>query len=476
MRLTSYKFASALSILLCLAPTASDAQPPVSDVAACGTKSCRTVPARTESSRSDAGVDLFKQALRRIREAYVDPVDEQRLIEAAIEGMVQSLDKHSRYLGSERLEAARTRLRGEFGGLGIRVAEENGMIKVVSPSEGAPAWRAGILPGDIITHLDGHPLVDVQLSEAVAQIRGPLGTQVAMTIRREGVPEPFEFLLTREAIKLHPVRYRTEGRIGYIRVDRFDKQTQPGLEEAVNAIEAALGDSLIGYVLDLRGNPGGLLNQAIQVSDAFLDAGAIVSTRGRRPGSTRHFDAKPGDLADGLPIVVLINGGSASASEIVAAALQDHHRATVLGSQSYGKGTVQSTLSLRNDGAIRITTARYYTPAGRSIHGTGITPDIEVAQAEKAESKAEDGDNPSEAASTDQQLARAIDLLCGIETSHEVDIRGIQPAHPLKQESRIEAEGRTVKAQSVADRRHGNGNAPCAAPGQIGIVSLQPDV
>ena len=460
MILTSCRLAAALSLLLCLTPTAPEAKSPVTDITACGTKSCRTVPAPARSEPSKTNVDLFTQALKRIREDYVDSVDEQHLIEAAIAGMVQSLDPHSRYLGSERLADARTRLRGEFGGLGIKVAEEDGTIKIVASSEGAPAWRAGILPGDTITHLDGQPLADVPLSDAIAQIRGPLGTQVAMTIRRDGVPEPFEFVLTREAIKLNPVRYHTQGRIGYIRIGRFDQQTQPGLEEAIETIEAALGDLLLGYVLDLRGNPGGLLNQAILVSDSFLDEGVIVSTQGRRPGSNRQFDAKPGDLADGLPMVILIDGGSASASEIVAAALQDHHRATLLGSRSYGKGTVQSTLSLKNDGAIRITTARYYTPAGRSIHGLGVTPDIEVAQAENDGS---DGSDDPEAG-PDQQLLQAYDLLCEIATSQEVEVQEAPPFSPRAQEA------------TASINEGGDKDVPCAAPGQLGVAGLHPDI
>lgn len=402
MSFTPRRLASSLSfaILLYLVPTYAAAEPPASKT---------------------AGLDTFTKALSQIQEKYVDQVDESALIEAAIEGMVRSLDRHSRYFEPDRLEAERERLRGEYGGVGLRLTEEDGWIKVLAPQEGTPAFRAGIRAGDVITRLNGASLHEVGLSEAIRRMRGPSGSKVAMTIRRDGVDEPFEVTLTRETINFRSVRYHTEGRIGYIRITRFDRQTQRGLEEAIAAIKSELGDHLLGYILDLRDNPGGLVSQAVSVADSFLNSGRILTTRGRHSTKNKRYDATPGDLADGRPMVVLINGRSASASEIVAGALRDHHRALLLGSRSYGKGTVQSTISLDNEGAIRITTARYYTPSGRSIHEVGITPDVIVDQSE-AEASARDHseeiaiDARSGAREADAQLARALKLVCGMAT------------------------------------------------------------
>jgi carboxyl-terminal processing protease len=270
--------------------------------------------------------------------------------------------------------------RGEFGGLGIEVTMENGLVKVVSPIDDTPAFRAGIKPGDLIVQLDGEQVQGLTLQEAVERMRGPVDSRIKLTIRR-GNAEPFDVTLARAVIRIQSVRYRTEGELGYIRITSFTEQTDTGLRNAVTKIKEQLGNRLKGVVLDLRNNPGGLLDQAISVSDAFLDKGEIVSTRGRRSEDAQRYNAKPGDILQGLPIVMLINGGSASASEIVAGALQDHRRAILLGTRSFGKGSVQTIIPLGGQGALRLTTARYYTPSGRSIQAQGIDPDIVVEQA-----------------------------------------------------------------------------------------------
>ncbi len=327
-------------------------------------------------------LDLFGDIFERIRAEYVEEVDETELIEAAIDGMLTSLDPHSGYLSPEDAAEMRVETRGEFGGLGIEVTQEEGWVKVVSPMDGTPAEAAGIMAGDFITAVNGESVMGLTLDDAVDLMRGPVGSEIIVTIVREGTPEPFEVSIIRDTIKLTAVRARTEGRAVVLRITTFNDQTFPDLSAGLaEQVEAAGGlENINGIVLDLRNNPGGLLNQAVYVADAFLDAGEIVSTRGRDPAMGDRYNATPGDLVEGLPIVVLINGGSASASEIVAGALQDHRRAIVVGTQSFGKGSVQTVMPLQGDGAMRLTTARYYTPSGRSIQSLGISPDIIVQQ------------------------------------------------------------------------------------------------
>lgn len=327
-------------------------------------------------------LDLFGDIFERIRSNYVEEVDDAELIEAAINGMLTSLDPHSSYLSPEAAQRMRVSTSGEFGGLGIEVTQEEGWIKVVSPMDGTPADAAGILSGDFITSVDGESVLGLTLDEAVRMMRGPVGAEIIVTIVREGEIEPFDVSIIRDTIKLTAVRSRTEGNAVVLRVTTFNAQTFPNLQAGIEEQIAAAGgiNAIDGIVLDLRNNPGGLLNQAVYVSDAFLDAGEIVSTRGRVAADGDRFNATPGDLAQGKPIVVLINGGSASASEIVAGALQDHRRAIVVGTNSFGKGSVQTVVPLSQDGAMRLTTARYYTPSGRSIQSLGISPDIIVEQ------------------------------------------------------------------------------------------------
>lgn len=339
-------------------------------------------------------LDLFGDIFERIRAQYVEEVDEKDLIEAAINGMLTSLDPHSGYLAPQDAAEMRQQTRGEFGGLGIEVTQEEGFVKVVSPIDGTPADQAGIEAGDFITHVDGESVLGLTLDAAVEMMRGPVGSEIIVTIAREGETEPFDVSIIRDTIKLTAVRSRTEGDSLVMRVTTFNDQTYPNLEEGIaKEIEAAGGlDNINGLVLDLRNNPGGLLTQAIRVSDAFLEKGEIVSTRGRDAADGERFNATPGDLIDGKPIVVLINGGSASASEIVAGALKDHRRAIVVGTKSFGKGSVQTVMPLRGEGAMRLTTARYYTPSGRSIQALGVSPDIVVEQPRRRIGEEEDED------------------------------------------------------------------------------------
>jgi len=325
-------------------------------------------------------LNLFGEVFERVRADYVEPISDGKLIEAAINGMLTSLDPHSSYLNPDSFRDMQVQTKGEFGGLGIEVTLENGFVKVVSPIDDTPAAKAGIQPGDLITHLDGDSVLGMTLQDAVDKMRGPVDTKIKLTIARKG-KEPFDVTLTRAVIKIQSVRSKVINDVGYIRITSFNEQTETGLESAVSEIKSKTGDKLEGYVLDLRNNPGGLLDQAVAVSDSFLDKGEIVSTRGRKPEMAQRFNAKAGDLTDNMPLVVLINGGSASASEIVAGALQDHHRAILLGTTSFGKGSVQTIIPLSNHGAMRLTTARYYTPSGHSIQGKGIEPDIDVPQA-----------------------------------------------------------------------------------------------
>jgi len=343
-----------------------------------------TLPAGAfpEASNSDTyrQLNLFGEVFEVVRQRYLVEMSDQKLIEYAIKGMLTSLDPHSRYLDPKEYEDTQVQTKGEFEGLGLDVTMENGLIKVVSPIDDTPAAKAGLQSGDIITHLDGKPVAGLTLEEAVDKMRGPVNTEIKLTIRRND-KEPFDVSLKRDVIKLDSVRSRAEGDIGYIRITSFNQQADPGLKKAVDKLKQSLGPKMKGLVLDLRNNPGGLLDQAVEVSDDFLDKGEIVSTRGRTPEDAQRYNAEAGDITDGIPMVVLINGGSASASEIVAGALQDHHRAILLGTRTFGKGSVQTIIPLHGQGAMRLTTARYYTPSGRSIQARGIDPDIVVEQA-----------------------------------------------------------------------------------------------
>src|SRR6266852_3534250 len=381
-------------------------------------------------------LNLFGDVFELVRADYVDDVSDDTLIEGAINGMLTSLDPHSNYLNAKNFNDMKVQTRGEFGGLGIEVSMENGLVKVVSPIDDPPAVHAGLKPGDLITHLDGTPVQGLTLPEAVDRMRGPVNSDINLTIRREG-REPFDVKLTRAIIKIQSVRSHIESKnIGYIRITSFNEQTDVGLANALKNLKQQADNKLIGVILDLRNNPGGLLDQAVAVSDAFLDKGEIVSTRGRRSDDAQRYNARPGaKAASGLPIAVLINGGSASASEIVAGALQDHHRAILLGTRSFGKGSVQTIIPLAGHGAMRLTTARYYTPSGRSIQARGIDPDIvvEAAKIAKEEKAAKAGDKTAKApdkkddksdaaaepgaidpaimgTADDYQLARAVDM------------------------------------------------------------------
>jgi carboxyl-terminal processing protease len=388
-------------------------------------------------------LNLFGDVFELVRNDYVDEVKDDTLVEGAINGMLTALDPHSNYLNSKNFNDMKVQTRGEFGGLGIEVSMENGLVKVVSPIDDTPAAHAGLKPGDLITHLDGSPVQGLSLPEAVEKMRGPVNSDINLTVRREG-QEPFDVKLTRAIIKIQSVRSHLEGKnIGYVRITSFNEQTDVGLNNAMKNLKQQADNKLIGVILDLRNNPGGLLDQAVAVSDAFLEKGEIVSTRGRRADDAQRYNARPGDIATGLPIAVLINGGSASASEIVAGALQDHHRAVLLGTKSFGKGSVQTIIPLAGHGAMRLTTARYYTPSGRSIQARGIDPDIvveaaKIAKEEKAakagdktakatDKKDEKKDDKSDAAAEpgavdpaimgtadDYQLARAVDMIRGI--------------------------------------------------------------
>ncbi|TPG58986.1 S41 family peptidase [Roseomonas nepalensis] len=331
-------------------------------------------------------LNLFGDVFERVRAEYVEPVNDRDVIENAINGMLQGLDPHSSYMNLRSFRDMQVQTRGEFGGLGIEVSQEAGYVKVISPIDETPAARAGVKPGDLITHINNTTTQGLTLQEAVDQMRGERGSSIRLTIRREGTATPIEISLTRDVIRPQVVRARLEGGdVAYIRLTSFNEQTEVGLRRALANLRTQSRDGLKGLVLDLRNNPGGLLDQAIQVSDDFLDQGEIVSTRARRPEDAQRWNARAGDIAQGLPVVVLVNAGSASASEIVAGALQDHRRAIVMGVKSFGKGSVQTVMPLPGNGAIRLTTARYYTPSGRSIQATGIEPDIEVlAQREDA--------------------------------------------------------------------------------------------
>ena len=382
-------------------------------------------------------LDLFGDIFERIRGQYVEEVDAADLIEAAIDGMLTSLDPHSSYLSPDDAADMRVQTRGEFGGLGIEVTQEEGFVKVVSPIDGTPADKAGIEAGDFITHIDGESVLGLTLDEAVGMMRGVVGSEIVITVAREGETEPFDVTIIRDTIKLTAVRTRVEGQSVVLRVTTFNDQTYGNLADGIaKQIEAAGGiDQVNGFVLDLRNNPGGLLTQAIRVSDAFLDKGEIVSTRGRDPQDGDRHNATPGDLAEEKPLVVLINGGSASASEIVAGALQDHRRAIVVGTKSFGKGSVQTVMPMRGNGAMKLTTARYYTPSGRSIQALGISPDIIVEQPRRvAKQDEEEGDTPRRSRS-------------------EADLRGSLNNDSLTEDEILQIEADREKAETAAKLR-----------------------
>ena len=325
-------------------------------------------------------LNLFGDVFDRVRSDYVEVPDEEKLIDSAINGMLAALDPHSSYMNQKRFQDMQVQTRGEFGGLGIEVTMEDGLVQVVAPIDDTPAQRAGILSNDLITHIDGEQVLGLTLNEAVDKMRGKVDTSITLTIRRPGKDDPFDVNITRAVIRIQAVKFEREDDIGYIRITSFNEKTFDNLKRAINTLNKEIGDELKGYVIDLRNNPGGLLDQAISVSDAFLDRGEVVSTRGRNANESQRYSARDGDFTNGKPLVVLINGGSASASEIVAGALRDHERATVLGTRSFGKGSVQTIIPLGSQGALRLTTARYYTPSGTSIQATGIKPDILIEQ------------------------------------------------------------------------------------------------
>ena len=337
--------------------------------------------ARAAASDTYRQLNLFGDVFERVRSDYVEKPDDGKLVEQAISGMLAGLDPHSSYMDAKSFRDMTVQTRGEFGGLGIEVTMEDGLVKVISPIDETPASKAGILANDLIVNLDDEPVQGLTLNQAVEKMRGPVNTKIKLKVIRKGQDKPLDITLTRENIHVRSVRARTEGDIGYIRITTFNEQTTEGLKKEIANQQNTLGDKLKGFIIDLRNNPGGLLEEAVTVSDAFLERGEIVSTRGRNPEETQRRSAHPGDLTKGKPVVVLINGGSASASEIVAGALQDHGRATMIGTRSFGKGSVQTIIPLgQNNGALRLTTARYYTPSGKSIQAKGIVPDYEVLQ------------------------------------------------------------------------------------------------
>ncbi|WP_420342606.1 S41 family peptidase [Paenirhodobacter sp.] len=382
-------------------------------------------------------LDLFGDVFERIRQDYVEQVDSKKLVEAAINGMLSSLDPHSSYMPPDDYDNMKVQTRGSFGGLGIEVTQEDGLVKVVSPMDGTPAAQSGIQSGDYITQVNGESLMGLTLDQAVDKMRGPVGSEITVTVVRKGTQDPFDVTMTRDTIKLTAVRGRLEGKTAVLRITTFNDQTFPNLQDSLKKAVADAGgmDKVDGIVLDLRNNPGGLLTQAIAVSDAFLDKGEIVSTRGRKPEDSERFNATAGDLAEGKPIVVLINGGSASASEIVTGALQDHHRAIVVGTKSFGKGSVQTVIPIKGEGAMRLTTARYYTPSGRSIQALGIAPDVVVQQPDPVPAGEEDQDKDT------------------VKTRSEADLRGILSNDSMTDEEKKQYQEDIEKAEAAAKLR-----------------------
>ena len=409
----------------------------------------------TAASNADTykQLNLFGDVFDRVRADYVEEPDEGKMIEAAINGMLTSLDPHSSYMNAKQYEEMSVQTKGEFGGLGIEVTMESGVIKVVSPIDDTPASKAGIMANDLIVKLDGQDIQGLSLNEAVDKMRGAVNSPITLTIVRDK-KEPFDVKLVRDRIKVQSVKYTIEADdVGYVRISSFTEQTQDGLDKALNEINAKLGGKVMGYILDLRNNPGGLLDQAISVSDTFLERGEVVSTRGRHEDETQRFSAQRGDAANGKPVVVLINGGSASASEIVAGALQDQKRSTIIGTRSFGKGSVQTIIPLGGQGALRLTTARYYTPAGRSIQAKGIDADIVIEEELPPELQGKNVSTEGEASlrghltneaggeegggsnayvpedkAKDMQLKAAIDFLHGVKVVSNVRPKDAQPA------------------------------------------------
>ena len=411
----------------------------------------------TDQAKTYKQLELFGDIFDRIRAKYVEDVDDAKLIEAAINGMLTSLDPHSSYLSPNDTDDMRIQTRGAFGGLGIEVTQEDGFVKVIAPIDETPAAEAGVEPGDFITHVDGEGLLGLTLDAAVQLMRGPVGSKIVITIVRESEPEPFDITIIRDTIKLTAVRDRSIGKTIVMRVSTFNDQTYPNLKDGIaKQIEVAGGiDNVNGFVIDLRNNPGGLLNQAIMVSDAFLEKGEIVSTRGRDPATGDRWNARSGDLAQGKPIVVLINGGSASASEIVAGALQDHHRAIVVGTKSFGKGSVQTIMPLTGAGAMRLTTARYYTPSGRSIQALGVSPNIIVEQPRRALKD----DEPEE----EQKKMRS-----------EADLRGSLDNDSISEAERTQIEAERAAAEEAAKLRKDDFQLAYAIDLLKGLSAIQP--
>ena len=411
----------------------------------------------TDQAKTYQQLELFGDIFDRIRAKYVEDVDDKKLIEAAINGMLTSLDPHSSYLSPDDADDMRIQTRGAFGGLGIEVTQEDGFVKVITPIDDTPAAKAGVEPGDFITHVDGEGLLGLTLDAAVQLMRGPVGSEIVITIVREAEPEPFDITIIRDTIKLTAVRDKSIGKTIVMRVSTFNDQTYPNLKDGIaKQIEAAGGiDNINGFVIDLRNNPGGLLGQAIMVSDAFLEKGEIVSTRGRDPATGDRWNARVGDLAEGKPIVVLINGGSASASEIVAGALQDHRRAIVVGTKSFGKGSVQTIMPLPGKGEMRLTTARYYTPSGRSIQALGVSPDIIVEQPRRALKDEE----PEE----DQKKMRT-----------EADLRGSLDNDSISEAERTLIEAERAVAEQAAKLRKEDFQLSYAIDLLKGLSAIQP--
>ncbi len=422
--------AVAATLLLLLAPAVRAADPPQTPE-----------PSDSDTYRQ---LDLFGEVFERVRADYVENVSDQQLIEAAINGMLSALDPHSSYMNAKNFRDMQVQVRGEFGGLGIEVTMENGIVKVVSPIDDTPAAHAGLKPGDLVVQIDGEPVQGMSLNDAVKRMRGPVGSEIKLTIKREG-KDPFDVTMKRAVVKIQSVKEQLEGDdVGYIRITSFNEQADSGVKDAIKDLRAKAGAKLTGIVLDLRNNPGGLFDQAVAVSNDFLSQGEIVSTRGRHPEDAQRYNAQsPGDLTSGLPMVVLINGGSASASEIVAGALQDHHRAVLLGTRSFGKGSVQTIIQLPGHGAMRLTTARYYTPSGRSIQAKGIEPDITVEPAK-------------------------IERVAQGEVTHEADLRGaLKNTDPNAQPAAASApksDDESAKTPNVPP-----GTTPAAAPSEDGV-------